>query len=154
MKLLSPQPWINFLSLLPGTILTFLTITVAFLRFYDEQDFSVLGYITQPRVWSNRLTLAALVVAMVNFGIEWNRRNRETDRLAEAEQRRIEETARVENERTEERNRATAQRERAAHQARVQNRWVVLQIQHQLNPTEQTQSALGDFAAFLQEYGE
>ncbi|WP_256860744.1 PIG-L deacetylase family protein [Cylindrospermopsis raciborskii] len=50
MKLLSPQPWINFLSLLPGTVLTFLTITVAFLRFYDEQDFSVLGYITQPRV--------------------------------------------------------------------------------------------------------
>ncbi|MDB9447099.1 hypothetical protein [Anabaena sp. CS-542/02] len=147
MKLLCPQPWINFLSLLPGTVLTFLTITVAFLRFYDEQDFSVLGYITQPRVWSNRLTLAALLVAMVNFGVEWNRRNRETDRLAAAEQRRIEETARVENERTEE-------RERAAHQARIQNRWVVLQIQHQLNPTEQTQSALGDFAAFLQEYGE
>ncbi|WP_217641122.1 hypothetical protein [Cylindrospermopsis raciborskii] len=91
--------------------------------------------------------MAALVVAMVNFGVEWNRRNRETDRLAAAEQRRIEETARVENERTEE-------RERATHQARIQNRWVVLQIQHQLNPTEQTQSALGDFAAFLQEYGE
>ncbi|MFM6119071.1 MAG: hypothetical protein ACKPEO_07935, partial [Sphaerospermopsis kisseleviana] len=83
-----------------------------------------------------------------------NRRNRETDRLVTAEQRRIEETARVENERTEERERATEERERASHQARIQNRWVILQIQHQLNPTEQTQSALGDFAAFLQEYGE
>lgn len=122
-------------------------ICIAFLRFYDETDFEFLGLIAQPRLWSNELTVAAILATLANFGVEWNRRNRETDRLAAAEQRRIEETARVENERTEE-------RERAAHQARIQNRWVVLQIQHQLNPTEQTQSALGDFAAFLQEYGE
>lgn len=139
--------WLNFLGLLPSTILTLLLICIAFLRFYDETDFEFLGLIAQPRLWSNELTVAAILATLANFGVEWNRRNRETDRLAAAEQRRIEETARVENERTEE-------RERAAHQARIQNRWVVLQIQHQLNPTEQTQSALGDFAAFLQEYGE
>ena len=34
--------------------------------------------------------MAALVFALANFGIEWNRRNRETDRLARTEQRRIE----------------------------------------------------------------
>ncbi|MCC5900244.1 MAG: hypothetical protein JJU32_20325, partial [Phormidium sp. BM_Day4_Bin.17] len=127
MKLLRPQLWLNFLALLPGTVLTVLTIAVAFLRFYDEQDFSLLGYVSQPRAWSNRFTLAALLVAVVNFGVEWNRRNRETDRLAQAEQRRAEEeqrrvekeqrrvekeqrrredAARAENERAEERERA------------------------------------------------
>ncbi|MFM7220554.1 MAG: hypothetical protein ACKO21_10155 [Nodosilinea sp.] len=148
------QPWVNLLTLLPGTSLTLLTIAVAFLRFYNEQDFRFLGYLTQPRVWSNRLTVAALVVAVVNFGVEWNLRNRETNRLAEAEQRRGEAEARAENERTEERNRAGEERERAARRARIQNRWIILQVQYQVAPGEDTRAALGNFVAFLQEYGE
>lgn len=84
MKVSTRRVWINFLALVPGTTLTLLTIAVAFLRFYDEQDFTILGQITQPRLWSNRLTGAPLLVAVVNFGVEWNRRNRETNRLAEA----------------------------------------------------------------------
>ncbi|MGL5034460.1 MAG: hypothetical protein ACRC6M_11740 [Microcystaceae cyanobacterium] len=64
------------------------------MRFYDERDFSFLGIITDTREWSNRLTLAALFSALVNFGIEWNRRNRETDRLAQTEDRRVEEEQR------------------------------------------------------------
>ncbi|TVR07394.1 MAG: hypothetical protein EA395_12910, partial [Phormidium sp. GEM2.Bin31] len=111
MKLLRPQLWLNFLALLPGTVLTVLTIAVAFLRFYDEQDFSLLGYVSQPRAWSNRFTLAALLVAVVNFGVEWNRRNRETDRLAQAEQRRAEEE-----------QRRAEERERAARRARIEAR--------------------------------
>ena len=91
MKLFSSTRWVNFLSLLPGTTLSILVISIAFLRFYDERDFTILGIITDSRSWSNRLTLAALVFALANFGIEWNRRNRETDRLACTEQRRIEE---------------------------------------------------------------
>jgi hypothetical protein len=91
MKLFSSTRWVNFLSLLPGTTLSILVISIAFLRFYDERDFTFLGIITDSRSWSNRLTLAALVFALANFGIEWNRRNRETDRLACTEQRRIEE---------------------------------------------------------------
>jgi hypothetical protein len=90
MKLFSSTRWVNFLSLLPGTTLSILVISIAFLRFYDERDFTFLGIITDSRSWSNRLTLAALVFALANFGIEWNRRNRETDRLACTEQRRIE----------------------------------------------------------------
>ena len=104
--------FINFLSLLPGTLLTILTIAVAFLRFYDEQDFTILGQITEPRLWSNRLTVAALVVAVVNFGVverssceAWNRRNRETNRLAEEERRRSEEATRADQERVERRYR-------------------------------------------------
>ena len=94
MKLFSSVRWVNFLSLLPGTTLSILVISIAFLRFYDERDFTILGIITDSRSWSNRLTLAALVFALANFGIEWNRRNRETDRLARTEQRRIEEEQR------------------------------------------------------------
>ena len=175
MNLSRYQPWVNLLTLLPGTSLTLLTIAVAFLRFYNEEDFRFLGYLAQPRVWSNRLTVAALVVAVVNFGVEWNLRNRETNRLAREEQRRGEEeqrrseeerrrtqedrrrgeaAARAENERAEERNRAGEERERAARRARIQNRWIVLQVQHQITPGEDTRSALADFVAFLQEYGE
>jgi hypothetical protein len=86
--------WVNFLSLIPGTILAILTIGIAFLRFYDETDFTFLGQVTSPRLWSNRLTAAAILVALVNFSIEWNRRNRETDRLAQEAQRRVEEEQR------------------------------------------------------------
>jgi hypothetical protein len=92
------QVWLNFLALLPGTTLTVLTIAVAFLRFYDEQDFQFLQLIADPRDWSNRLTVAALVVAVVNFGVEWNGRNREADRRAKAEEQATR-RARVETER-------------------------------------------------------
>ena len=160
--------WLNFLSLFPSTLLSVLTIAVAFLRFYDQEDFTFLGIIEQPRVWSNRLTVAALVVALVAFGIEWDRRNRETAR-EEAE------TARAENERAEgrqreiqrdrataeereranrERNRAAEERERAARRTRIQNRGTILQIRYQLEPNETNRQALRDFLAFLQEYGE
>jgi hypothetical protein len=74
--------WVNFLSLLPGTSLTLLVISIAFLRVYDETDFLFLGYLANARLWSNRLTVAALLVALVNFGIvelrsceAWDRRN-------------------------------------------------------------------------------
>ena len=162
------QAWLNLLALVPGTGLTVLTIAIAFLRFYDAQDFSLLGLIAQPRLWSNRLTVAALVVALVNLGIEWDRRNQETDRLAEEEQRRAEEVnrrteeeqrrAEEEQRRREDSARAAAEgaeeRERAARRARIQNRWIILQVQYQVAPGEATRTALGDFVAFLQEYGE
>jgi hypothetical protein len=135
------------LALLPGTVLTILTIAVAFLRFYDEQDFSLLGSVTNPRQWSNRLTVAAVVVAVVNFCVEWNRRNRETSRLARAE-------AQAADERAEEEQRRVEERERAARRAGVQNRWIILQIQYQLDPGEEIRAALRDFRVFLQEYGE
>jgi hypothetical protein len=130
------QVLLNFLALLPGTTLTVLTIAVAFLRFYDEQDFQLLQLITDPRDWSNRLTVAALVVAVVNFGVEWNSRNREANRRAEAEQRRIEET------------------ERAARRASIQNRWILLQARYLLSPSTEVEAAVADFIQFLQEYGE
>ncbi len=147
MELFNRQVWLNFLALLPATGLTMLTIALAFLRFYDEQDFSVLELVAQPRIWSNRLTVAALLVALVNFCVEWNRRNRETSRFSRAETRAADERAETAQRRAEE-------GEQAARRARIQNRWIVLQIRYQLDPSEQTQAALTDFVLFLQEYGE
>ena len=116
MKLFSSTRWVNFLSLLPGTNLSILVISIAFLRFYDERDFTILGIITEARSWSNRLTLAALVFALANFGIEWNRRNRETDRLARTEQRRIEEEQR----RIEEDQRRIEEEKQSARRTRIE----------------------------------
>ena len=97
------MPWLNFLSLIPATTVTLLLISIAFLRFYNEQDFTFLGLIANPRIWSNRLTVAALVAAIINFCIEWDGRNREANRLAEEAQRRLEEEQR----RTEEKEQAS-----------------------------------------------
>jgi hypothetical protein len=143
MNLSRYQPWVNLLTLVPGTTLTLLTIAVAFLRFYNEQDFRLLGYFAQPRVWSNRLTVAALVVAVVNFGVEWNLRNRETDRLAKEEQRQDEAD-----------QRAAEERERAARRARIEARCRAAQIRFQLNPNQANREALALVLAVLDEYGD
>jgi hypothetical protein len=86
---------------------------------------------------------------------EERRRTRERearrDDLEDEERRQAD---RERNRAGEERNRAGEERERAARRARVQNRWIILQVQHQVAPGEATRTALGDFVAFLQEYGE
>ena len=171
--------WLNFLGLLPSTILTLLLICIAFLRFYDETDFEFLGLIAQPRLWSNELTVAAILATLANFGVEWNRRNRETDRMAqeaqrrseeeqrrnEAEERRVAQERADESRRTEERERRAAQeradrdrkaeeRERTAGRTRIQTRCRIAEIQFQLDPSEPNRRALKTALSLLAEYGE
>jgi hypothetical protein len=110
------MPWLNFLSLVPATTVTVLLISIAFLRFYNEQDFTFLGLIANPRTWSNRLTVAALMAALINFGIEWDGRNREANRLAEEAQRRAEEEQR----RLEEEQRRTEEKEQTSRRAAIE----------------------------------
>ena len=105
--------------------------------------------------------MAALLVAVVNFGVEWNLRNRETNRLAEAEQRRSEAAARAENERAEEINRRAEEinrraeeRERAARRARVEARCRAAQIRFQLEPSQGNRQSLAAVLAVLEEYGD
>ena len=120
------QIWINLLTLIPSTLVTVLVITIAFLRFYDQNDFELLGFITDSRAWSNRLTVAALLAAMASGGVEWYRRNRETDRLAqekhrrtEEEQRRAEEVQRrMDQERAEKARRAEEEQRKAEEEQR------------------------------------
>jgi len=146
--------WLNFLGLLPATVLTLLLIAVAFLRFYDQTDFEFLGLIAHPRQWSNGLTVAAFLATLANFGVEWNRRNRETNRLAQEAQRRVEEEqrrsadcARAENERAE-------AREREISRARIETRCRIAEIQFQLDPSDENRRGLRIALAVLAEYGE
>jgi hypothetical protein len=139
------QVWLNFLALLPGTTLTVLTIAVAFLRFYDEQDFQLLQLIANPRACSNRLTVAALVVALVNFGVEWDRRNRETIRLSRAE-------ARAEAERTEEEQRRTEDKEQATRRARIETERDLALLSFLADSSDDNRRKLTQVLAVLNEY--
>jgi hypothetical protein len=152
-------PWINFLALLPATTVTLLLISIAFLRFYNEQDFTVLGLIANPRIWSNRLTVAALLAAVANFGIEWDRRNRETNRLAAEAQRRVEEEQR----RVEEEQRRVAQEraaaDRSAEAKEQASRRAAIAVERDLallsylaDPSAENQRTLTQVLALLNEY--
>ncbi len=156
------QSWVNFLSLLPGTIVTVLVINVAFLRFYDPTDLIDIWPLHTSRGWSTLLTLAAILAALVNFGVEWYRRNREGDRRAEEIQRRAEEAERrsrdearrVAQERAEAERRSrdeafrVEEAERAASRARVQARCHAAQIRYQLEPNAAHRQQLAATLAF------
>lgn len=153
--------------MLPSTLVTVLLITIAFLRFYDQTDFQILGFIAEPRIWSNRLTVAAIVATVANFGVDWYRRNRETNRLAQEEQRRAEEIQRRAEEkqrREEDEARRVAQerrqiyreleaRERSTRRARIETRCRLGQIRYQLEPNEVHRQELINIIAILEEYG-
>ena len=153
--------WLNFLALLPSTVLTVLLIAIAFLRFYDQTDFEFLGLIANPRQWSNGFTVAALLATLANFGVEWNRRNRETNRLAEEIQRRAEEEQRRDEaekrrmaQEREARNREAQARERQIARTRIETRCRIAEIQFQLDPSDRNRRVLRAALAVLTEYGD
>lgn len=145
MGLFNRQVWLNFLALLPGTGLTVLTIAVAFLRFYDEQDFRLLELVAQPREWSNRLTVAALLVALVNFGVEWDRRNRETSRLRRAE-------ARTDDERAEGLQRRAEDKEQATRRAAIETERDLALLSFMADPSDGNRQRLTQVLAVLNDY--
>jgi hypothetical protein len=77
---------------------------------------------------------------VVNLGLEWHAGNRNRRETTAAR-------IRIENENL-------AARERETRYTRIQNRWIILQIQHQLEGSSDTRAALRDFLVFLSEYGE
>ncbi len=150
---------VSFLALLPRTLTTFLFALAALLRFYGTTDTEFLHLTTLN--WSLLAFSLGSAALVANLGLEWNagRRSRaqaEDARLRTEEERlrAREREARRDDLADEERRKADRERERAARRARIQNRWIVLQVQHQITPGENTRSALADFIAFLQEYGE
>jgi hypothetical protein len=161
--------WVNFLSLTPGTTLTILVISIAFLRFYDETDFTILGQLAHPKAWSNRLTVAAILVALVNFSLEWNERNRETDRrvaeaefrvrqenfIASEEQRRVEEEQRrVEEEqrRVEEEQRRVESQEQETRRTRIETERDLAFLSFLVDPSDQNRYKLAQVLAVLSDY--
>jgi len=136
------------------------------LRFYGTTDTEFL-HLTTLR-WSLVAFSLGSAALLANLGLEWNAGNRSRSQAEDARLRTAREGIRAEEERRrtrerearrddledEERRRAGEERERAARRARIQNRWIILQVQHQIAPEEATRTSLGDFVAFLQEYGE
>lgn len=155
MGLFKRQMWIDFLGLLPGSLVTVLVIAIAFLRFYGEKDFRFLSIVAQPQLWSNRLTVAAILAALANFGVEWNRRNREGNREAEARDREAERAEREAERARREAERAgrEARRDRQeARRNRQEVRYQKAQIRYQLDPSEANQQELELVLAALEEY--
>lgn len=148
----------SFLALLPRSLTTFLYAVAALLRFYGNLDTTPIPRIPLTILqWSFLVFCLGTEALLVNLGLEWNAGNRSRNREIEAREREIkrDDFANEERERADrERNQADRERERAARRARIQNRFTVLQIRYHLEPSEQTQAALKDFLAFLEEYVE
>ncbi|MBJ7898791.1 MAG: hypothetical protein GC158_02465 [Cyanobacteria bacterium RI_101] len=170
---------ISLLKVLPKSLTTFLYAAAALLRFYGDSEsvpFPVFRFSVVE--WSLLVFGLATASLLVNLGLEWhagnrerncrveegnraaeegNRANQERERAAEEREKADRERNRADQERDradQERDRADQERQRAARRARVQNRWIVLEIQHRLRNSAETGEALRDFAAFLAEYGE
>jgi hypothetical protein len=85
---------------------------------------------------------------VVNLGVEWNRRNRETDRLARAEAERVEEEQR----RVEEEQRRVEESEQAARRARIEVERDLAFLNFLVDPSEQNRTVLIQIVALLGEY--
>jgi hypothetical protein len=146
---------IELLKLLPKSLTTFLFAVAALLRFYGNSDTILFSFFPFTTIQGSLLVFtlgsASLVV---NLGIEWHTGNRNRGETTAAR-------TRIENENLAARERearrddlANEERERATRHTRIQNRWIILQIQHQLEGSPDTRAALRDFLVFLSEYGE
>ena len=153
---------VSFLALLPRSLTTFLYAVAALLRFYGNTD-----TIPIPRIpltildWSLLAFALGTASLLVNLSLEWNTGNRSRAQAEDARLRAENERIRAEEERTRSRQRearqddlADQERERSAARARIQNRWIILEIRHKLTPSPETRAALTDLVSFLQEYGE
>ena len=133
---------VSFLALLPRSLTTFLYAVAALLRFYGNTD-----TIPIPRIpltildWSLLAFALGTASLLVNLSLEWNAGNRSRAQAEDARLRAENERIRAEEERTRSRQRearqdelADQERERSAARARIQNRWIILEIRHQLSP--------------------
>ena len=135
---------VSFLALLPRSLTTFLYAVAALLRFYGNTD-----TIPIPRIpltildWSLLAFALGTASLLVNLSLEWNAGNRSRNQALEARQREARQD-----------DLADQERERSAARARIQNRWIILEIRHKLTASPETRAALTDLVSFLQEYGE
>ncbi|XGB40673.1 MAG: hypothetical protein LVT47_10980 [Cyanobacteria bacterium LVE1205-1] len=145
----------SFLPLLPRNLTTFLFALTALLRFYGNTE-TLYFHLTLIQ-WSLVAFSLAAAFLVVNISLEWNAGNRSRNRELEARQREgeaREREIRRDNLADEERNQANRERNRASIRARIQTRWIILQIQHQFRGTDETTAVVTDFLRYLTEYGE
>ena len=138
----------SFLPLLPRNLTTFLFALTALLRFYGNTE-TLYFHLTLIQ-WSLVAFSLAAAFLVVNISLEWNAGNRSRNREIEARQR--EDEAREREIRRD--NLADEERNKASIRARIQTRWIILQIQHQFRGTDETTAVVTDFLRYLTEYGE
>ena len=132
---------IELLKLLPKSLTTFLFAVAALLRFYGNSDTILFSFFPFTTIeWSFLVFILGSGSLVANLGLEWHAGNRNRRETTAAR-------IRIENENL-------AARERETRYTRIQNRWIVLQIQYQLESSPDTRAALRDFLVFLSEYGE
>jgi hypothetical protein len=157
---------IELLKLLPKSLTTFLYAVAALLRFYGNSDTILFSFFPFTTIEGRFLVFVLGSGSLVaNLGLEWHAGN-QSRRETTAARTRIENEnlaarTRIENENLAARERearrdnlANEERERGTRYTRIQNRWIILQIQHQLESSPNTRAALRDFLVFLSEYGE
>jgi hypothetical protein len=157
---------IELLKLLPKSLTTFLYAVAALLRFYGNSDTILFSFFPFTTIEGRFLVFGLGSGSLVaNLGLEWHAGN-QSRRETTAARTRIENEnlaarTRIENENLAARERearrdnlANEERERGTRYTRIQNRWIILQIQHQLESSPDTRAALRDFLVFLSEYGE
>ena len=157
---------IELLKLLPKSLTTFLYAVAALLRFYGNSDTILFSFFPFTTIeWSFLVFILGSGSLVANLGLEWHAGN-QSRRETTAARTRIENEnlaarTRIENENLAARERearrdnlANEERERGTRYTRIQNRWIILQIQHQLESSPDTRAALRDFLVFLSEYGE
>jgi hypothetical protein len=142
---------IELLKLLPKSLTTFLYAVAALLRFYGNSDTILFSFFPFTTIEGRFLGSGSLVA---NLGLEWHAGN-QSRRETTAARTRIENENLAAREREARRdNLANEERERSTRHTRIQNRWIILQIQHKLESSPDTRAALRDFLVFLSEYGE
>jgi len=157
---------IELLKLLPKSLTTFVYAVAALLRFYGNSDTILFSFFPFTTIeWSFLVFVLGSGSLVANLGLEWHAGN-QSRRETTAARTRIENEnlaarTRIENENLAARERearrdnlANEERERGTRYTRIQNRWIILQIQHQLESSPDTRAALRDFLVFLSEYGE
>jgi hypothetical protein len=146
---------IELIKLLPKSLTTFLYAVAALLRFYGNSDTILFPFFPFTTIeWSFLVFILGSGSLVANLGLEWHTGN-ESRRETAAARTRIENESLAAREREARRDDlANAERERATRYTRIQNRWIILQIQYQLESSPDTRGALRDFLVFLSEYGE
>ena len=146
---------IELLKLLPKSLTTFVYAVAALLRFYGNSDTILFSFFPFTTIEGRFLVFVLGSGSLVaNLGLEWHAGN-QSRRETTAARTRIENENLAAREREARRdNLANEERERGTRYTRIQNRWIILQIQHQLESSPNTRAALRDFLVFLSEYGE
>ena len=146
---------IELLKLLPKSLTTFLFAVAALLRFYGNSDTILFSFFPFTTIQGSLLVFALGSASLVvNLGLEWHAGNRNRRETTAARTRIENENLAAREQEARRDDLANEERERATRHTRIQNRWIILQIQHQLESSPDTRAALSDFLVFLSEYGE